>query len=172
MLSKTEKEGVKYFLGKHYSKKIIEYLSKRKIFNSFGNVYSLASIQRIVNGKQENLIVEKAIFSLILIIKNRKNKDLEFRNKILNNDTTDFFVEKFDTEHELKLRGWVFEDEKIDAHITYKKDLLFRIYYDGNLIDEYGFIDEIAIFTPFGKELYRGYHPKSENELDELINSI
>lgn len=87
----------------------------------------------------------------------------------MTDDFEKYFGKKFNTEQELINRGWEFESEKHDTHITYKNGLLFRIYYDGNLIDENGFIDEISIFDNHGSLLFNGHHPKDSKELDELL---
>ena len=77
----------------------------------------------------------------------------------MDDEFDDYFGKRFDTEQELKNRGWEFESEKQDTHITYKRGLLFRIYYDGELKDENGFVDEISIFDIHGNRIYNGNNP-------------
>ena len=64
----------------HYSPKIIEYLNKKKIYNSNGDPYSCASIQKIVSGTQKNIIVELEIVKLLDEVKKiKETKDKEFK---------------------------------------------------------------------------------------------
>jgi hypothetical protein len=83
MINTSQQKAIKKYLGKHYSPKIIVRLSKRKIFNSKNEVFSCKSIQNIVNGKQENMQVEKEIFKLIAYKKKALAKENLLRKQVL-----------------------------------------------------------------------------------------
>ncbi|ALU25239.1 hypothetical protein [Myroides odoratimimus] len=55
---------IKSVLGFRYTSQILDYLDKRRIFNSLGTPYSRSYISEIVNGTRTNLIVEEAIITL------------------------------------------------------------------------------------------------------------
>lgn len=74
MINHSQKETIILVLGKHYSPKIIAHLNKKEIFNSNGNAYSSASIQKIVSGIQHNDIVELEIVSLVKTAKKLNEK--------------------------------------------------------------------------------------------------
>lgn len=84
MIDEAQKEKIKKTLGKHYTLQVVFYLEKRKIFNSDGNPFSSASIQKIVSGKQENPAVEMAIARLVSRVKRQTIKDHKIKNNLLN----------------------------------------------------------------------------------------
>lgn len=84
MIDTAQKEAIKNVLGKHYTLKVVFYLEKRKIYNSDGNTFSSASIQKIVSGKQENPVVEMAIAKLVSLVRRQNLKDHKIKNNLLN----------------------------------------------------------------------------------------
>jgi hypothetical protein len=74
MINLNQKDIIISVLGKHYSPKIIEYLNRKQILNSYGNPFSCASIQKIVSGIQKNDVVELEIVSLVTATKKRNEK--------------------------------------------------------------------------------------------------
>ena len=74
MINENQKDTIIAVLGKQYSPKIIEYLNKKKIYNSNGDSFSCASIQKIVSGTQRNDIVELQIVNLVNVVKKRNEK--------------------------------------------------------------------------------------------------
>lgn len=74
MINENQKDTIIAVLGKQYSPKIIEHLNKKKIFNSNGDPFSSASIQKIVSGVHKNDIVELEIVNLVTAVKKRNEK--------------------------------------------------------------------------------------------------
>lgn len=74
MINCNQKNTIILVLGKQYSPKIIAHLNQKKLFNSNGDPYSSASIQKIVSGIQKNDIVELEIVSLVNATKKRNEK--------------------------------------------------------------------------------------------------
>ena len=71
-------------LGKHYSGKIIDYLTKQQVFNKNGEPFSSGSIRNIVNGR-ENLEVEKHIIDLVAITQRDNKRTAAKKTKIIKN---------------------------------------------------------------------------------------
>jgi len=83
MINKVQKKSIITNLGKQYSPAIIEHLNKKQIFNSKNLPFSPKSIQNIVNGLSDNILVEKQIFVLLQKIKTNKAKELQERKEII-----------------------------------------------------------------------------------------
>lgn len=83
MITKKQKKVITEVLGKHYSIAIIFHLEKKKIYNTNGNTFSKASIQKIMNGTQPNEIVEMEIAKLVAKVKLQQQKDQETIKNLL-----------------------------------------------------------------------------------------
>lgn len=84
-ISKEELLLIKKNFGNHYSEIILEYLEKNNLKTRFGNSYHKDTIYKIVNGKQENKIVEEAILELLFTKIQASEKAMKKRKKILEN---------------------------------------------------------------------------------------
>jgi len=74
MITKQYKIKIKEILGGRYCPKIILHLTKKEIFNAKGEVFSTASIQKIVSGTQPNEEVEIEIINLMDRTKKRQEE--------------------------------------------------------------------------------------------------
>lgn len=74
MIRPSDKKAIIAVLGAKYGPKIVEYLSKNKIYNANGDEYSYSSISMIVNGNRENERVELAIAKFVAAEKKRKKE--------------------------------------------------------------------------------------------------
>ena len=83
MITPLYTKAIKKELGKQYSPVIIAHLSKKKIFNAKGLPFKPKSIQEIVNGGLENLVVQKEIFKLLDKVKKQKQIDLQNQKEII-----------------------------------------------------------------------------------------
>ncbi len=83
MISKQQYNVIKTILGKQYSISIIDYLTKKKIFNAKGEPFSPDSIQLIVRGKRPNIEIENHIAKLVANRKKQLEKSLQIRKELI-----------------------------------------------------------------------------------------
>lgn len=87
MISEELTTRIKCVLGHRYTSQILDYLDKKRIFNSLGTPYSRGYISEIVNGTRTNLLVEEAIIDLCnnkaKVVKNVSFKKKELLRKKL-----------------------------------------------------------------------------------------
>lgn len=85
MIKAAEKKQIIAVLGGKYSRKIIPFLTKKKIFNSHGNPFSPKSVQKLINATEgyENLEAELAIAQLVDRTKAEKAKIAKAKSKLL-----------------------------------------------------------------------------------------
>lgn len=62
MITEKQKHELKKYLGNRYTKGVLDILKKQKVSNSNGMNYSCGSIRNVLAGKQENEIIETAIY--------------------------------------------------------------------------------------------------------------
>ena len=74
MISEKQKQAICNTLGKKYSPSIIAYLKTKRIRPLKSKKFSSQIIQDIVNGRQENIVVELAIVKLVNIVKAEKEE--------------------------------------------------------------------------------------------------
>ena len=82
MITNNQKETIIATLGKHYSKVIIPHLTKLEIFNSHAEPFSKPSIRKIVNGDQDNKIVENEILELVRVAKLESKRNAKKWNNV------------------------------------------------------------------------------------------
>ncbi len=82
MITEQDKTTIIENLGKKYSKKILPEINKKGLVNRYNKPFSNRSINDIVNGDTENLLIEKLIFQLIKKNKQEIQKLQEFKNSI------------------------------------------------------------------------------------------
>lgn len=83
MITKSQKNKIIKILGNHYSSLVMDYLNDHSILNKHGKPYTDAAIIRNVMGGQSHSEIEKAIFAVVLIEKNKKTAETEKRKQIL-----------------------------------------------------------------------------------------
>ena len=78
MINQEVSKKIKDILGFRYSAIILKELSKSNIKNRYGKEFLPQSIQKIVNGENENTEVESIILKLV----QRKKKAIEKNNQL------------------------------------------------------------------------------------------
>lgn len=64
MITVAQKKQLKKVLGNRYSVRVISYLTENKIFNKNGQPFSKGYISHVLNGRNEDLNIESALFFL------------------------------------------------------------------------------------------------------------
>ena len=85
MITSKEQIAIKKTLGNHYTKKVLNELARKKIFNAKGNEFAPADIRKIVTGDWENESLEIAILNLVKRTINKQKKDALKRKNLISN---------------------------------------------------------------------------------------
>ncbi|MDM1378197.1 hypothetical protein [Myroides marinus] len=86
MINEDLTSRIKCVLGFRYTSQILEYLNKKRIYNTQGKAFSRAYITHVVNGIREELRIEEAIIELCdEKIKTHKNL-LHKKNELLRSE--------------------------------------------------------------------------------------
>ena len=79
MITKIQSKEIKKHIGSRHNAQISAYFIDIKFFNMFGQPYTSDYIARVVNGRVENLRVEKKVWDFVEI---RKKEDQEEEERI------------------------------------------------------------------------------------------
>jgi len=77
MIKKEQRKKIKQVLGYHYTSEVLELLAAQNITSRSGKPYGKSMIRNVLNGINENEVIENAILALYI----KKQEFLEARER-------------------------------------------------------------------------------------------